>query len=345
MPEPVEIDLGHHGDVEARGMLHDYAVNTYRGARPDWLDAALRESMDWLGDYPDASEAVAALADHHGVHSAHVLPTAGAAEAFTLIARVRRWRRPVVVHPQFTEPHAALVQAGCRVTAVHTTAATGFELRPADIPDDADLVVIGNPTNPTGVLHPARVVEQLARPGRVVVLDEAFMDVVPGEPESLVGTELSGVVVARSLTKTWSIPGVRAGYVVGDPALVAGLARVQTPWSVSTTAIAAMVACTTPQAVAEARLRAEQVTRWRRAVETELAVRGIEYIRSSAPFVLTRPGVGVRSALRARGVAVRRGDTFPGLDAAWVRIAVRSPEHMAALFQALDTVRPGGTEP
>ena len=86
------------------------------------------------------------------------------------------------------------------------------------MPDDADLVVIGNPTNPTGVLHPAETLARLCRPGRLVVVDEAFMDAVPGEPETLItGGPMAGVLVLRSLTKTWGLAGLRAGYVVGDP--------------------------------------------------------------------------------------------------------------------------------
>ena len=53
------------------------------------------------------------------------------------------------------------------------------------MPEEADLVVLGNPTNPTSVLHPAADLAALARPGRVLVVDEAFADTVPGEPESL----------------------------------------------------------------------------------------------------------------------------------------------------------------
>ncbi|MGL4744556.1 MAG: Rv2231c family pyridoxal phosphate-dependent protein CobC, partial [Dermatophilaceae bacterium] len=82
------------------------------------------------------------------------MPNSVAAEAFSLVARLRVWRRPVVIHPQFTEPHAALEQAGYRVTSVCCRPGDGFALDPGAVPADADLVVVGNPTNPTGVLHP-----------------------------------------------------------------------------------------------------------------------------------------------------------------------------------------------
>ncbi len=142
----------------------------------------------------------------------------------------------MVVHPQFTEPEAALLAAGHRVTRVVLRCDDGFVLDPGAVPEDADLVIVGNPTNPTSVLHPADTLLALTRPGRVVVVDEAFMDAVPGETESLTGQLVPGLVVLRSLTKTWAIPGLRAGYVVGDAAVLADFAAQQPPWSVSTPA-------------------------------------------------------------------------------------------------------------
>jgi cobyrinic acid a,c-diamide synthase len=335
-PDP----LRHHGDAETGPGLLDFAVNVYPGERPAWLDRALHAAVDESGSYPSAALANAAAAARHGRDRDEALATSGAAEAFTLLARLRRWRRPVVVHPQFTEPHAALEQAGGTVTVATCRAEAGFALDPAAIPEEADLVMIGNPTNPTGVLHPATLIRGLRRPGRLVVVDEAFMDATPGEPESVAGDRLVGLLVIRSLTKHWSIPGIRAGYVVGDPAIVAGLARNQTPWSVSAPAIAATVACTTEEAAAEARDRALTLGRWREHLEAGLRARSVEHVPSAAPFVLARLGDGTRAALRSRGIAVRRADTFPGLDGTWARIAVRPPELTDRLLLALDQVRP-----
>ncbi|MBD4652300.1 aminotransferase class I/II-fold pyridoxal phosphate-dependent enzyme, partial [Xanthomonas citri pv. citri] len=84
---------------------------------------------------------------------------------------------------------------------------------------DADLVVVGNPTNPTGRLHPATDLLALRRPGRVLVVDEAFMDATD-ESQSLIGSDMDDLLVLRSLTKTYGLAGIRAGYVVGDSQLV-----------------------------------------------------------------------------------------------------------------------------
>lgn len=328
--------LLHHGDVEVGGLL-DFAVNVYDGPRPPWLETALRASLDDVGRYPSSDRARAAVAARHGRPEDEVLVTAGAAEAFTLVARLRPWHKPVVVHPQFTEPHAALEHAGHAVIPV--VLEPPFALDPALVPDDADLVVVGNPTNPTGRLHPATTIRHLLRPGRLVLVDEAFIDCVPGERESLAGTRDPGLVVTRSLTKHWSIPGVRAGYLLAGSEVVAELARQQTPWSVGTTAAAAVEACCGPAALGESERRAVEIAGWREHLVDSLAGLGVPHLPSAASFVLARPGAGVHAALRQAGVAVRRADTFPGLDGSWVRIAVRPPERTDLLLEALATVR------
>jgi histidinol-phosphate aminotransferase len=87
-------------------------------------------------------------------------------------------------------------------------------LSPADIQARAK-VFVGNPTNPTSVARPRAAVLRLARPGRTVVVDEAFADCLPGERESLAGhRDLTGLVVIRSLTKTWGLAGLRVGYLL-----------------------------------------------------------------------------------------------------------------------------------
>jgi len=331
-------DLHHHGDTEARPGLVDFAVNVVGGPRPDWLEAALHASLADAACYPDASAARHALAARHGVCPDAVLPTSGASEAFDLVARLRAWRRPVVIHPQYTGPHAALIAAGHTVETVLCRADDGFALHPTAVPDDADLVVVGNPTNPTGVLHPASVLLSLMRAGRVVLVDEAFLDAVPGEPEGLAGSPQPGLLVSRSLTKHWSIPGVRAGYLVGDPSLIADAARLQIPWSVSAPALAAMLACSDERALAESECRAGRLAQWRDQLGTALSERGVPFVAGVAPYVLARVGAGVHAALRDNGIAVRRADTFPGLDDSWVRIAVRPPEVADRLLAALDRI-------
>ena len=320
--------LHHHGDDELGPGLVDLAVNVRAGAPPEWLRRVLHDALDGSAGYPDARPARAAVAGAHGRPEDEVLLTAGAAEAFVLVARALAPRRAVVVHPSFTEPEAALRAAGHPVERLLLRADDGYRLHPAEVPADADLVVLGNPTNPTSVLHGTDAVAALARPGRVLLVDEAFADTVPGEPASLAHRrDLPGLLVVRSLTKTWGLAGLRVGYALGPAALVARLAAAQPHWPVSTPALAALVACTSPAARAEAAAAAEQLTASRAALLAALPPGAAVAGEPRSSFVLLRVpgGERVRTALRARGWAVRRGDTFPGLTPDHLRVAVRDP--------------------
>lgn len=329
-----------HGDRELGEGLVDFAVNVHDGPRPAWLTEALRASLDEAVSYPDPARAEQAVARRHGRAPADVLATAGAAEAFSLIARLRDWQRPVVVHPQFTEPDVALTAAGHRPAHVVLDERDGFALDPTRVPDDADLVILGNPTNPTSVLHPEQSIRHLLRPGRVVVVDEAFMDTVPGERHSLAGIPLPGLVVIRSLTKLWAIPGIRAGHVLAEPSLIDELRAQQPPWAVSTPALAALICCATPEASQLAAARTAEVQRDRQVLVEGLAELGIATVPDpQGTFVLARIAAGTHATLRAAGYAVRRCDTFPGLDDSWIRIAVRRRDLTAKLLAQLAAVR------
>ncbi|GGW73371.1 aminotransferase [Streptomyces lucensis JCM 4490] len=343
-------DLRHHGDAEVRddgAALVDLAVNVRTGTPPPWLREEIAGSLASLAAYPDGRAARAAVAARHGLDAERVLLTAGAAEAFVLLARALKVRRPVVVHPQFTEPEAALRDAGHTVDRVLLRAEDGFRLDPAAVPEDADLVVIGNPTNPTSVLHPAEVITGLARPGRVLVVDEAFMDAVPGEREALAGrTDVPGLVVLRSLTKTWGLAGLRIGYVLAGPETIAALERAQPLWPVSTPALAAARACVAPRALAEAMHAAHRIAGDRAHLVAGLSAfadRGVRVVEDAqGPFVLVHVAgaAAVRRRLRDLGYAVRRGDTFPGLDEEWVRIAVRDRSTVSGFLKALSAALP-----
>jgi histidinol-phosphate aminotransferase len=340
-------DLRHHGDDELAPGLVDLAVNVRAGTPPGWLRTVLQEAVSASAAYPDAGPARDAIASLHGRSPDQVLPTAGAAEAFTLLARAVRPRRAVVVHPSFTEPEAALRAAGHPVERLLLDP-DGYRLDPAAVPDDADLVALGNPTNPTSVLHPAGDVAALARPGRVLLVDEAFADTLPGELDSLAGpSTLPGLLVVRSLTKTWGLAGLRVGYALGPPELIAAMREQQPHWSVSSPALAALLACSSPTAQAEAAQAARELTSHRRVLLEALppAVEVVGRPRSSFVLIRLADGDQVRRALRDAGWAVRRGDTFPGLSADHLRIAVRDPATSRAFAATLSAILAGDRTP
>ncbi|MFI8976470.1 Rv2231c family pyridoxal phosphate-dependent protein CobC [Nocardia asteroides] len=402
--------LRHHGDVDARPGMLDFAVNVRGTAPPAWLRDRLATRLDDLGRYPSAADeaaARAAVAARHGRRPDEVVLLAGAAEGFALLPRLAP-RLAAVIHPSFTEPELALREAGVPVTRV--VLQPPYTLDPALVPEDADLVVLGNPTNPTSVLHPAAMIHALRRPGRTVVVDEAFADAVvgagspadadsdhpalgaavahrsgiaspadsrplaqavpdsfagpapqagrgalagagssgapktlagpaaQGDPESLAALSAPDVLVLRSLTKTWALAGLRCGYVLGAPEVLARLTHGRPHWPLGTLQLEAIRATAEPSAVVAAREHADEIAVERAAMIERLTALGIEvHTPAAGPFLLLRVTDGelVRKRLADRGIAVRRADTFPGLGPDHLRVAVRGPGEVDRLIDGL----------
>ena len=332
-PQPDRV----HGDRLLAPGLADHAVNVLAGGPPDWLRAELHEALDRdAGAYPREDDAVAALAGRHGREVAEVVPTNGATEALWLLPAALRPRLAACVHPAFTESEAALRAHGVPVARALRDPERGFALDPAAVPAEADLVVVGNPGSPAGTLDPAPALAALRRPGRVVVVDEAFMDLVPGEPGSLAGERLPDVIVVRSATKWLAIPGLRAGYALAPPALAARLRAVRPPWSASAPALAALASgARRPAAVAAA---AERARRERSDLERRLgALAGVRLWPGAANFCLVEVADGPQALerLRQRGIAVRPCGDFPGLGPGHLRITARGPAENARVAEAL----------
>lgn len=308
----------YHGDQTAGPGMLDFAVNIRHDSPPPWLQRRLAARIPDLARYPSAADqkaAVAAVAERHGLPADHVLLLCGGAEGFALLPALRP-RMAALIAPSFTEPEAVLAAAGIPIR--HVVLPPPFRLdalAPDEVPEDADLVVLGNPTNPTGVLHPRRAVLALRRPGRVLLVDEAFADAVPGEPESLAGCGLPDVLVLRSLTKTWSLAGLRVGYLLGDPALLASMSAGRAHWPLGTLQLEAIAACCRPEAVAAADEQARRLALLRVEMAAALCGLGVDVIDGLAPFVLfgVPDAEGLRKSLCDRGIAVRRCDTFVGL--------------------------------
>lgn len=329
----------YHGDRALAPGVLDFAVNVRHGEPPAWLVERLAARLPDLARYPAAADeraAVEAIATRHGRSPDEVTLLAGAAEGFALLAGLRP-RLAALIAPSFTEPEAVLAAAG--VPLHHTVLRPPFGLAGAEVPDDADLVVLGNPTNPTSVLHTPAQILALRRPGRIVVVDEAFADSIPGEPASLAGLSLPDVLVLRSLTKTWSLAGLRVGYALGAADILHRLTAQRAHWPLGTLQLEAIAACSSSGAVAEAAVGAEQLVSVRAAMAAGLASVGLHVVDGQAPFVLfTVPDAELmRKHLHTKAIAVRRCDTFIGLDGQYLRAAVRPewPVLVAAIAEVL----------
>ncbi|MBN3509072.1 histidinol-phosphate aminotransferase [Mycobacterium sp. 88mf] len=328
----------YHGDQAALPGMLDFAVNVRPGGPPAWLTDRLTSRLPDLGSYPsqaDQRRAVDAVATRHGRAADEVALLAGGAEGFALLAGLRP-ELAALIAPSFTEPEAVLAEAG--VPIHHVVLPAPFTLAGMAVPDEADLVVVGNPTNPTGVLHRREDILAFRRPGRLIVVDEAFADGIPGEAQTLASESLPDVLVLRSLTKTWSLAGLRVGYALGAPEVLARLTARRPHWPLGTLQLEAIAAASSPEAVAEADAGARRLAELRGAMVAGLDGLGLHVVAGDAPFVLfTVPDAELmRKHLESKSIAVRRCDTFVGLPENYLRAAVR-PE-WPALIDAMTEV-------
>ncbi|AEQ07028.2 Rv2231c family pyridoxal phosphate-dependent protein CobC [Corynebacterium pseudotuberculosis] len=346
-----------HGDIDARGARLDFAVNVAEPTPPEWLVADLTAELSHLAGYPHAEQDAAArqkIAQYHGISPDHVLILCGASEGFSMLPKLNP-AKAALIHPSFSEPDLVLFHAGVEIQRIvlpepftldnvfssETTGAT-----------ELDMVVIGNPTNPTGVIHSCEQLGELRSHGRYLVVDEAFMDIV-GETESMIGAGKAGdphsgfddVIVLRSLTKTWSIAGLRVGYLVASPAVIHKLTQGRAHWPVGSLAFRAIQSIMTTGAEQLEALRTA-VTRHREDMVEQLEQAGFRLVvPSAAPFILVQPpeemrgdAEHMRRQLLSHGIAVRRCDTFPGLDSSYWRLAVRSREYVSELITKLQQI-------
>lgn len=342
------IDRVHGG---AADDLLDFSASVNPlGSPPEAVQAYL-ETASRIDRYPDpyASRLRNALARRHSIPPESVLVAAGSTAIFYLLAEVIAPKRPAVVVPTFSEIANALLLEGIRASAVPLDPAVGFAWPRGEITDTlrhgCDALFFGRPNSPTGSLVGRReaqaVAEECMSRGACCVIDEAFIDFV-GEEESLTrqAAHIEGLVVVRSLTKLFAIPGVRVGYAVAHSRLVDQLRNRQFPWSISTPAESVALACLdtscsyverTLDLVAEERTRlAEGLTRT-----------GLTVFPSVANFLLVfdpsaaNPENALKTRLERHGIVVRDLGALPGLSPGFFRVAVRLPKDNEKLLTAL----------
>jgi histidinol-phosphate aminotransferase len=298
--------------------------------------AALAEACERLQLYPDpsAGELRARAGSLYGVDPEGVVVGNGSDELLALLLRATVGPGDAVAYPVPTyslyETQVAL-QGGTSVTPAFEP---DWSLPGSLSEVKAKLVIVCNPNAPSGSALSTAALEGLvaARQDCVVVIDEAYADFADENALSLVG-RYRHVVVLRTLSKSYSLAGLRVGFALTNPDLAAELAKVKDSYNVGRLAQAGALAALDDQATMQDHVARVRSTRAR--LESELLRLGFAVVPSKANFVLARrPGESlapVASDLRARGILVRYFESLP--DA--VRISVGTDEQIDRLLAAL----------
>ena len=354
------LDIRHGGNRHERAAalgchpsdLLDLSASLVPFGPPSWLPSALnRVVTEDLSGYPDRSYRAlrSEIAVHHQMDPAWVMPGNGAAELFTWIARQSSHLQNVLLQPGFADYSRAL--------ACWNAAVTPWRLKldwSAAFPQDFSCagnqplpfgpgfaLWITNPHNPTGQLWSQESLKKLLPHYGLVIVDEAFLPLLPGgEAQSVIPLlpEHPNLVVVRSLTKMFSVAGLRLGYALAHPGLIEGCQRWRDPWPVN-----AMAAAVAGPLLADLRWQ-QRVQRWVQDEGCWLArelgqLQGIHAMPSAANYLLIR-GEHELESLRQRLeqrhlILLRTATSFEGLDQHWLRVGLSDRRGHRRLLAAL----------
>ena len=350
-PEVSSLPPSDHGaarlaEVRAYGQkaILDFSANVNPfGPSPRVYEALARTPID---RYPDLDTLLLreALAHHHGLTPAHILVGNGVSELILLVALtfIRPKDPCLIVEPTYGEYRRSVLLMGGHVRTWRAQAENRFRVCPQAITSLLQelpyrVVWLCHPNNPTG--YPLSLQDLAtwadAHPTTLFVVDEAYINFVPHLP-SAISLQRPNVLILRSMTKDYALPGLRLGYAVGDPAIIQAMAQAQPPWSVNALAQAAGLAALQDPDHLHTTVR--QTLTARDSLVTELRALGWRVLVASTPFFLMHVGHArrFRERLLAEGVLVRDGTSF-GLPE-YVRISTRRPQENSRLITILRRV-------
>ena len=314
----------------------------------------LRRDLPLIRFYPDTEtrELRDLIANEASISSDCILFGNGATPLLHLVPRVLKPRTAVVPEPSFSEYSSALERQGCRIHRLVTRAEEGFQIHREELfhilrRARPDLLILGNPNNPTGSLVPRPLLSELidvCSERRIyLVLDESFIDFTQHPSCVVDAAKNPRVLVVRSLTKFWALPGLRIGYLVAHRSLVEKLSAGSEPWPVNILASAAAAESLRDLQYREQTVRL--IHRERAFLMDQLArLRWLHPLPSEANFLLVRIGApSINSTLLCeklakRNILVRDGSNFPGLDRRYFRVAVRRRSENQRLIEELRAI-------
>jgi cobyric acid synthase CobQ len=355
--------------VRASGLepsrIVDASANLNPLGAPEWLDCIWEEVKRDAGRYPDPEYRELREAAFRALD---IPPDCfvfgnGADEIFYALARALRSSsdaetRALVVEPSYASYREALESAGFMAGSLFLRMENGYRFEPEIL---AKLVAksspgsslwFGRPNNPTGLALDVEEIATIAdaNPAVWIVVDEAFIDFLDapegrasGRGASSVALLRPNIIVLRSMTKFWSVPGIRLGYLVAAPEVARAVRELLPTWPVSCLALRFGLRAFADPGTRSLRTRHLVDYERRRMRGLLAAIPGLQVFPSDANYFLCRIESGpeacdIAAALAARGIGVRDCSNYPGLDSRHIRIGLRRPDDNDAVARALGEV-------
>jgi threonine-phosphate decarboxylase len=334
--------------MEKDREILDFSANINPLGPPSWLKETLRNHYDTITCYPDPTylSSSVSVANYEGIDEGQVLVTNGGAEAIFLVAKYFEKGKALIVHPTFMEYERACHHYHIDVEDVFYEPKNGFQLPLTSIREKltkTDVIFLCRPNNPTGTVVKEEdlrlLLEEGKKTGTTIVVDEAFVDFLPSSIPSLVKwlRTYSNLILLRSLTKMYTIPGLRIGYMMANEPIINALKDEQIPWSVNSLADALV-----PKLLEDTSF-VEKTKGWLKEqsqyVFKSLTDLDFHIYPSSVNFYILQDKKkntnDLFQFLLRHGILTRHTHNFKGLNGEFIRIAIRSKEENEQLVSVL----------
>lgn len=330
-----------HGDdryqYQDKNIVADFSSNVWHGVWPEDLEKFIKAKTYKVRHYPEpnAESLQEALADYHQLPAGNILVTNGGTEAFYLIAKAFENTSATIPIPTFSE-----YEDSCNIHHINISFINRNKL--PDHAPETELVYICNPNNPTGEIITLDNIKKMLdkHPDVFFIIDEAFKDFTTQNISIIkLLNQYKNLIIVKSLTKTFSIPGLRLGYILAPPDIIKKLQACKMPWSVNTLAIEAGKYIMADYE----RFKPDFNTALKTSRKLQNAVNQIEGltpIASQTTFFLIKLNKGNSADLKTYllktfGILIRDASNFSGLDETYVRVSPQTYDQNEYLLKAL----------
>ncbi len=332
----------------------DFSANLNPLGPPTWLKDTLNHYYGTITHYPDPAyfKTSECVANHEDIEPEKVLLTNGGAEAIFLAAKYFERGKAFIVHPTFIEYERACKHYHIDVEDIFYEQENGFQLPLPVIREklkEKDVIFVCRPNNPTGTVIAEEdlklLLEEGKKTGTFLVVDEAFVDFLPSFIPALSKwlDSYPNLILLRSLTKMYTIPGLRIGYIMAHPTVINVLKNKQIPWSINS-----LVDAIVPKLLGD-RSFVDDTKLWLHEqslnVKKSLASLNFNVSPSQVNFYLLQDKKQPQRTeelfifLLEHGILTRHTHNFKGLDGQFLRIAIRSKEENEQLLAVLQKWR------
>jgi threonine-phosphate decarboxylase len=319
-------------------LVADFSSNVWYQGTPGPLLNKLKNHLSNIKNYPepDAMQLRQRIARFHRLDASHVLVTNGSTEAFYLIAQAFTPTQSIIVSPCFAEYHDACLAHKHKISFIKN------ELNWYQNQFNAGMVWLANPNNPDGKTINGEDMANMLRqnPNTFFVLDEAYLELCSGLGSFVSLLTLNErLIVIRSFTKAFAIPGIRLGYILASKSVVARISKYLMPWNVNSLALVAgnYIMDNYHQLLPDVQSMYYESQTFQEAIK---AIPGLTVYPSCCNFFLVqlhnRKACGLKQYLiDNHGLLIRDASNFKGLDESFFRVALQSPQHNQLLIQAI----------